>query len=261
MKKLSSNPIYHIAYWGLVLVVLVLSFGLSWESRRAAFFFIIMLFPVVLGTSYFFNYLLVPKYFIKKKYRQFFLYTFYTIVVSLYLEICVLMFSFIVLTKVNYDKLDNHASDTILLAIIMYLLVFIGSFLLLLQQIKENNQTIQRLKDENNKMKKAYFEIISNRKTVKIPYDDIIYIESLSEQIIIHTKDNEIVSKEKISHLEKRLPDLFLRIHRSFIINKEKIKAFSYTNITVEDKELTIGRSYRSVVKEILQSSNNTNIL
>lgn len=255
MKLFSTKPIYHITYWIFVLLVLTLTFGLSWDNGTTAFYFITMLFPVVLGTSYFFNYFLVSRYFLTKKYKTFALYTFYTVVVSLYLEIWVLMFAFIVINKVNYDKLDSNAADTILLAIIMYLLVFIGSFLLLLQQIKENKQTIAYLKEQNEKMKKSFLEIISNRKTVKIPYDDILYIESLSEQIIIHTNDKEIISKEKISHLEKRLPDVFLRIHRSFIVNREKITTHSYTEIRAENTSLTIGRSYRTQVKKVLKNN------
>ncbi len=252
MIKNSSNPYYHIAYWILVIIVLTLVFGSSWGSGTAAFFFITMLLPVVLGTSYFFNYFLVPKYFLKRRFLRFSLYTFYTVIVSLYLEMIVLMFSFIYLAKFSYGHLPPNARDTILLAVILYLLVFIGSFLLIINQIRENRLLIQQLKDENEKMKKSFLEVMSNRKIVKIPYDDIIYIESLSDYIKINTLNDQIVSKEKISKLASRLPDIFLRIHRSFIINKEKIKNISYDEVTVDDVVLNIGRSYRKVVRESL---------
>jgi two-component system response regulator LytT len=96
---------------------------------------------------------------------------------------------------------------------------------------------------------------MSNRKITKIPYDDIIYIESVSDYIKVITVTDQIVSKEKISNLSTRLPDTFLRIHRSFIVNKERIKNISFNEGMVDDVLLTIGRSYRKAVKESLKSN------
>lgn len=254
MKKQSSNPYKHLTYWIIVVLVLTLVFGRSWGNNTAAFFFIVMLLPIVLGASYFFNYVIVPKYLLKKKYVRFALYSLYTAVVSLYLVMIVLMFSFIFIGNFNFNNLGPNASDTILLAVILWLLVFIGGLLLMVGQIKENRLVIQQLLAEKNKRDNPFLEIMSNRKTAKIPYTEIVYIESLSDYIRITTIKDQIVSKEKISNLTSRLPDVFLRIHRSFIINKERIKCFSYDEVMVEDVYLTIGRSYRQAVKESLKS-------
>ena len=88
----------------------------------------------------------------------------------------------------------------------------------------------------------------------KIPYDEIIYIESLSDYIKVITVNGEIVSKDKISRLAEILPDIFLRIHRSFIINTDRVKEVSFDELRVDDVRLNIGRSYRNEVKEILLS-------
>lgn len=252
MKKHSENIKYHIGYWIIVLVVLNLIFGSSWGNRSAAFFFVSMLLPIVVGTSYFFNYVLVPKYYIKKRYLRFTLYTFYSAIISLYFEIIVLLLSFIYLENFSFKNLNQNATDVFILAVILYLLVFLGSFLLMVNQIKEHRQVIQQLLEEKEKMKKSFLEIVSNRKTVKIPFGEIIYIESLSDYIKVVSKNDEVVSKEKISRLAERLPDIFIRIHRSFIINSERIKERSFDKVLVDDVRLNIGRSYRKDVKEIL---------
>lgn len=249
MKLQSTNLFYHIAYWILVILVLTLVFGLSWGNNMAAFYFISMLLPVVLGTSYFFNYFLVPTYFLKKRYGLFALYTVYTLIVSLYIGTLILMFSFIYLGNFSVEKMGPHSNDIILLAVILYLLVFIGSFLLMILQIREKQELISQLIVENQKMKTGFLEIISNRKTVKIPYNDIIFIESLSDYVRVNTVDGHYTSKEKISNISSQLPDLFLRIHRSFIINKEKIRSVTYNEVEVADVVLNIGRSYK---KEVL---------
>lgn len=255
MNKKSKNPYYHIAYWLFVILVLTVVFGFSWGNNTAAFFFVCMLLPIVLGTSYFFNYVLVPKYYLKKRYSKFAFYTFCMAVISVYLEMIVLVISYVYLVNLSYENLSPNATQIILLAVILYLLVFIGSFLLMMKQITENRQVIQRLIDEKEKMKKSFLEIMSNRKIAKIPYNDIVYIESLSDYIKVITIKDEIVSKEKISNLASRLPDIFLRIHRSFIINTDRLNNISSDEVTVDNITLTIGRSYRKAVKESLKNT------
>lgn len=252
MKIKSSNPYYHIAYWAFLIIVLTLVFGRSWENNTSAFVFVCMLTPIILGTSYFFNYLLVPKFYLKKKYAKFGLYTLYTFIVSLYLETIVILFSFIYLADYRMDKLGPNAQDSILLAVMMYLLVILGSLLLMAKQIKENQETILSLQAEKEKLQRLFLEITSQRKKVKIPYDDILYIESLADYIKIHTKEKTITSKEKISSINDMLPETFIRIHRSFIINKEMITSFSYNSVNLGHTSLNIGRSYQKTTKEQL---------
>ena len=260
MNKRSGNIYYHFGYWIFVILVLTKTFGFQWGNNIAAFYFVCMLLPIVLGTSYFFNYVLVPKFFLTKRYARFAFYTFCTAVVSLYLEMIVLVFSFVYLVNFNYQSMGPSVRQTKLLAAVLYLLVFVGSFILMMHQIIENRKIIQQLLDEKGKMQKSFLEIMSNRKMVKIPYDEIIYIESLSDYIKIITANEEIVSKEKISRLAERLPDIFLRIHRSFIINTRKIKKRSMDEVIVANTNLTIGRSYRKEVKGRLNGGDKTPI-
>jgi len=255
MNKKSENPYYHVGYWIFIIIVLTLVFGLTWRNNSAAFFFVSMLLPIVLGTSYFFNYVLVSKFYLTKKYAKFAFYTFCMAVISVYLEMIVLVISYVYLVNLSFQNLSPNATQIVLLAVILYLLVFVGSFLLMMNQIIENRQVIQELLNEKEKMKKSFLEIISNRKTTKIPYDDIVYIESLSDYIKLITVKDQIVSKEKISNLALRLPDIFLRIHRSFIINTDRIKNISSDEVMVDDMLLTIGRSYRKAVKESLKNN------
>ena len=170
----------------------------------------------------------------------------------------VLVFSYVYMVNLNYENLSPNATEIYLLAATLYLLIFVGAFILMMHQIIENRQVIQQLLDEKEKMKKSFLEIISNRKMTKIPYNDIVYIESLSDYIKVSTINDEIISKEKISRLCERLPDMFLRIHRSFVINTERIKERSYDEVLVDNTRLNIGRSYRKAVKELLNNSRKT---
>ena len=249
----SINPYYHIAYWCGIIVTLTLVFGASWGSNQGAFYFVSLLLPIVIGTSYFFNFFLVPRFLLKKRYVQFALYTFYTVIVSLYLEILVVFFSYVYLLNFDIRGFGPNASDTLLLAIIIYLLVSLGVVLLLIQQIKENKEKIQRLIKEKEKADSASIEVISNRKSVRLSCETILYIESLDTYICIHSESGDIESKEKISSIENRLPEAFVRIHRSFIVNKEKVSSFSNSKIQIGELSLNIGRSYQKQVKNALK--------
>lgn len=250
----ATNPFFHILFWILVIIILSLIFGRSWGSFIEAVYFISMLLPVIMATSYFFNYFLVPRYLLTKKYFFFGLYFFYTLVISLYLQIIVLMFSFIYIANFNMGDMGQYTTDTMVLAIVMYLVVFISSFLLMIRQLAGSQRELRELKEEQEKMKKPFLELVSNRKTVRVPFEDIIYIESLADYIKLNTESGtEIVSKEKISRLEERLPALFLRIHRSFIVNVDKVGAFNYDEVEIGGQVLTIGRSYKKPVLERLK--------
>lgn len=98
----------------------------------------------------------------------------------------------------------------------------------------------------------SFIHFRSDRKTLKIALDDILYIESLKDYIKVVTKVKPIVTKQSISSLEENLPDNFLRIHRSFIVAINKIEAYTSDLVHIGKHELPISRSYRHEVEKIL---------
>jgi two-component system LytT family response regulator len=97
-------------------------------------------------------------------------------------------------------------------------------------------------------------QIKSGTKYHKVVVSDINYIESLKDYVKIHTESKSIVSKQKISDLEKELAThAFLRIHRSYLINSKKVTAFTPHDIELNDVEVPIGASYKEYVLAILK--------
>ncbi len=93
------------------------------------------------------------------------------------------------------------------------------------------------------------------KKKVKIFIDDILYIESLREYIKIVTGDKSILTKFSLSQTEEFLQDKnMLRIHRSFIIARNKVDAFSATDVEIQGKLIPIGRSYKDLVYSHLEN-------
>jgi DNA-binding LytR/AlgR family response regulator len=104
-----------------------------------------------------------------------------------------------------------------------------------------------------------YMFVNNSKKKVKLYFKDILYIESLKEYIKIYTTDKIIITKYQLGQMEENLPkEDFLRIHRSFIVAREKIDAFTSTEIEINDKQLPIGRSYKELVHGLLEGLTKT---
>ncbi|NBA77814.1 hypothetical protein GOQ04_19815 [Emticicia sp. ODNR4P] len=84
----------------------------------------------------------------------------------------------------------------------------------------------------------------------KINFNDIFYVEAVGTFSNVFLLDQVILVKESISSLEERLPSKnFVRLHRSFIINTQKILRISSKEIELNNaKKLPIGRSYRNKI-------------
>jgi len=105
----------------------------------------------------------------------------------------------------------------------------------------------------------SYMFVNTSKKKVKLYFNEILYIESFKEYIKIFTADKMIVTKYQVGLIEESLPKGdFLRIHRSFIVAKERIEAFSSTEIQIGSKQLPIGRSYKEIVGNLLESISRT---
>lgn len=97
--------------------------------------------------------------------------------------------------------------------------------------------------------KEEFIFVRSERKMVKINFNDIVYIESLSDYIKMHLKDQVVVTRETINNIESKLPkDYFLRTHRSFIVSIGQITSFTSEFIELGKKAIPISRSYKENV-------------
>ena len=118
-------------------------------------------------------------------------------------------------------------------------------------QANEKNvfsNTIEKEKEND------FIYLRADRKNIKVNLDDLLFIESLKNYIKVVTKDKTIVAKYLISTLENDLPKaLFIRIHRSFIIAKDKIEVFTHDFVQIGKYELPVSRSYRHEVEKILK--------
>ena len=97
--------------------------------------------------------------------------------------------------------------------------------------------------------------IHTDKKKVIIAVPDIIYIESQKEYIKIQTVTESYTTKYALTKIEEELdPNLFIRVHRSFIISIKKIKAFNAHEVELMGRSIPIGGNYKESVMKRLNS-------
>ncbi len=112
-----------------------------------------------------------------------------------------------------------------------------------------------KVKDEAKEQNIIYFK--ADKKMLKVWLNDIFYIESMKDYVFVKTLKRDIISYQKISFLDEKLPEhKFLRIHRSFIVAVDKVEAFCATHVDVAGKEIPIGRNYKNQVFKKLNQEN-----
>src|SRR4030095_7937830 len=144
--------------------------------------------------------------------------------------------------------------------VIDYLLkpVEFSRFLMAVNKIKQTVTTTSALPVISEAAERAYIFFNVGKKRVKIFLDEILYIESLKEYVRIFTKAKSILTKFQLGQIESLLArNNFIRVHRSFIVAKDKIDAFTASDIEVNGKQIPVGRSYKELVQAILDKSSN----
>jgi DNA-binding LytR/AlgR family response regulator len=92
---------------------------------------------------------------------------------------------------------------------------------------------------------------------VKVSISDICYIEGMSEYLKVHVEGESkpIITLLSMKKIEERLPDYFMRIHRSYIVNLKRIQEVNKNRI-IMDKEtyLPIGDMYKDTFQQYLDT-------
>jgi hypothetical protein len=209
--------------------------------------------PIAVGTSYFFNNILVDKYLANGKYQLFALYLFYSIVVSLWLEMILVLIAFIFLANYRFPGLYPPTDNILQMGIVLYLIVFADGFRITFLKFKKQQQLLVKLE---NAGKTDHIIIVVDRRQVMVMLKELLFVESLGDYLKVHTEKGTFITREKISHIADRLPRNFIRIHRSYLVNSSRIHAFSKETVTMNGQELPISRTYKSKVLDYLTAGN-----
>lgn len=94
----------------------------------------------------------------------------------------------------------------------------------------------------------TYFKV--SGKLQKLMHDEIFYAQSIKDYMMLYTKNGNYIVHMTMKYLNELLPNnQFLRVHRSYLINKNFIMSISKNQVRVNDIEVPIGESFKEALK------------
>jgi len=103
----------------------------------------------------------------------------------------------------------------------------------------EEKKSFEAVEDE-------YIFVKSDRKYFKVNLKDILFIEGLKDYVIIQMDNQRIITRMNLKGIHDLLPqNIFLRINRSYIVNKNHIESFDNNDVFIKNYEIAIGNFYR----------------
>lgn len=113
-------------------------------------------------------------------------------------------------------------------------------------------QAVQKATPSNKQAVGQAITIKSGYDLFRVPLNEIDFIESDSEYVIYHTAQGKIMSNQSLKSLMEVLPpQLFLRIHRSYIVNRSRIRALKNRNVILGEISLPVSDSYYAAVRDL----------
>lgn len=92
----------------------------------------------------------------------------------------------------------------------------------------------------------AFVFLRADRKMHKIRLVDILYIESLDDYVKVYLRNRMLITRESITMLEQKLPgEIFVRIHRSFLVSAKAVVSVAADGVEIGGKMLPFGRAFK----------------
>jgi DNA-binding LytR/AlgR family response regulator len=92
----------------------------------------------------------------------------------------------------------------------------------------------------------------SGTKWHQVNWNDILYLEKDENYVIFNATNNrKVLTRQNLSDVESGMPPYFCRVHKSFIVNLNKIDIIERDRITIADKKIPLAESYRNTFMQM----------
>jgi len=150
----------------------------------------------------------------------------------------------------------EHALDGFTLDVVDYLVkpFSFSRFLKACNKAREYHRLRSRA-GKNADPDENYFFVKCNGRIEKVLYEDLLYVEAALNYVILHTTSNKMIVYLTIKGIIEDLPArLFIKVHKSFIVNMNKIRSIEGNIIHIGNSEIPISQNYQEeVVNSILK--------
>jgi|TARA_B110000967_G_scaffold68139_1_gene70400 DNA-binding LytR/AlgR family response regulator len=114
----------------------------------------------------------------------------------------------------------------------------------------------QNLDVAESDLENEHFFVKANQKLIKLSYSEIYYVEAFADYVKIFLADKKIVTLQTMKNMERKLPpEMFSRVHRSFIVNRNHVASFSTSACEVNEVKIPIGKNYKEAFVALMKSN------
>lgn len=119
--------------------------------------------------------------------------------------------------------------------------------------LKAINNAKKRLREQhtNNEVPKL-FTIKENKRIYKVNYEAVFLLQAYGDYIRIYTKEKKYLTKNKLNLIKSTLPDIFLQVHRSYIINLNHLKYMEGNMVQVASESVPVSLSFKEALMKRL---------
>ncbi|HEA28930.1 MAG TPA: response regulator transcription factor, partial [Leeuwenhoekiella sp.] len=115
--------------------------------------------------------------------------------------------------------------------------------------------SMHKLKMEGNVQEDDYIFVKSNLKKKKVFLNELKFIEALGDYVKLITYNEPIIVLSTMKAFDEQLPsDRFMRIHKSYIINIDKVEKYNSRNIEIEGDKIPLSRHKKAKLMEVLSA-------
>ncbi|MDB5222431.1 MAG: DNA-binding response regulator [Chitinophagaceae bacterium] len=168
---------------------------------------------------------------------------------------------FLKTTKLNASIImttayTDYAVEAFGLEVLDYLVkpIAFDRFLKACNKAKETVGLKKTIQLQPNKANDHFF-VKCNNQIEKIFYDDLVYAEAMLNYVMLYTNSKKMMVYVTIKNLEEQLPaDTFIKVHKSFIVNINKIKSIEGNILDIGNEKIAISQNLREkVISEIVK--------
>jgi len=116
--------------------------------------------------------------------------------------------------------------------------------------LKAINKVIQHNNDTN--IAEDFLILKENKALHKVFFKDILFVEAFGDYVKVHTKTKTIITHSTFTKLTDALPNYFLRTHKSFSVNMDKMQQLSGNTIVINNHNIPIGKTHKDTVLKAL---------
>ncbi|MCB2196618.1 MAG: LytTR family DNA-binding domain-containing protein [Bacteroidetes bacterium] len=122
-----------------------------------------------------------------------------------------------------------------------------------LMSVEKVYKLLQPASSSIKKAKEAqYLFVKSSGNIVRIPMEDILYVEGMKDYLAIHFNQQRVLTLMNFQDLLEKLPaNEFMRTHKSFIVNKSKIDQIKTGELIIKGQSIPVSRTYKPQVNKL----------